>query len=166
MVNPSLLLGPGDRRLSSTGDVLRFLRRQIPIVPAGGINFVDARDAAAATVAAMERGPRRRALPARRPQLDDARVLRPARAGRPRCARRGCKLPDRAGRARARPLLEELYRARGKEPPVDRISVEMSEHFWYFDSSQGASASSASRRATRRETLDDTVRWLRRHARI
>ena len=32
-VNPSLLLGPGDRRLSSTGDVRKFLKRQIPIDP-------------------------------------------------------------------------------------------------------------------------------------
>ena len=46
-VNPSLLLGPGDRRLSSTGDVRKFLKRQIPTIPDGGINFVDARDAAA-----------------------------------------------------------------------------------------------------------------------
>src|SRR5215210_2466368 len=48
-VNPSLLLGPGDRRLSSTGDVRKFIKRKIPVVPEGGINFVDARDAAAAT---------------------------------------------------------------------------------------------------------------------
>ena len=45
-VNPSLLLGPGDRRLSSTGDVRKFIKRQIPTIPDGGINFVDARDAA------------------------------------------------------------------------------------------------------------------------
>src|SRR4051812_49411101 len=50
-VNPSLLLGPGDRRLSSTGDVRKFLQRKIPVVPDGGINFVDARDAALATAA-------------------------------------------------------------------------------------------------------------------
>ena len=55
-VNPSLLLGPGDRRLSSTGDVRKFLRRQIPVVPDGGVSFVDARDAAAATANALERG--------------------------------------------------------------------------------------------------------------
>ena len=33
-------------------------------------------------------------------------------------------------------LLEELYRWRGKEPPVDRISVEMAEHYWWIDSSK------------------------------
>src|SRR5215831_13950464 len=55
-INPSLLLGPGDRRLSSTGDVRRFLRGQIPTVPKGGVNFVDARDAAAAVANAMDKG--------------------------------------------------------------------------------------------------------------
>src|SRR3954462_13231115 len=55
-VNPSLLLGPGDRRLSSTGDVRKFINRQIPTIPDGGINFVDARDAAAATAAALGKG--------------------------------------------------------------------------------------------------------------
>ncbi len=34
LVNPSLLLGPGDLRESSTGDVRRFLERAIPAIPA------------------------------------------------------------------------------------------------------------------------------------
>src|SRR5262249_48183631 len=37
---PSLLLGPGDARQSSTGDVLKFLTGSIPVVPSGGLNFV------------------------------------------------------------------------------------------------------------------------------
>lgn len=36
MVNPSLLLGPGDDRLSSTRVILKFLAREIPMVPPGG----------------------------------------------------------------------------------------------------------------------------------
>ena len=55
-VNPSLLLGPGDLRGSSTQDIRRFLEGHIPAVPAGGLSFVDARDAAAARCLAMERG--------------------------------------------------------------------------------------------------------------
>src|ERR1043165_4725437 len=35
-VNPSLLLGPGDDRLSSTRPVLQFLAREIMLMPAGG----------------------------------------------------------------------------------------------------------------------------------
>ncbi len=46
----------GDRRLSSTGDVRKFIKKQIPTIPDGGINFVDARDAAAAIAAALSKG--------------------------------------------------------------------------------------------------------------
>src|SRR5262249_43835745 len=56
VINPSLLLGPGDRRGSSTGDVRKFLCRELPAVPAGGLSLVDVRDAAAAAVAAMAKG--------------------------------------------------------------------------------------------------------------
>src|SRR2546423_4491581 len=56
IMNPSLLLGPGDERLSSTKVVLDFLARKIPTVPKGGLSFVDARDAARAFYAAMQRG--------------------------------------------------------------------------------------------------------------
>ena len=37
VVNPTLLLGPGDDRASSTGDVRKFLKREIPAVPDGGV---------------------------------------------------------------------------------------------------------------------------------
>src|SRR5215472_220774 len=55
-VNPTLLLGPGDARDSSTGDVRLFLERRIPAVPPGGISYVDARDAAEAMRLAMDKG--------------------------------------------------------------------------------------------------------------
>ncbi|MBA3503180.1 MAG: NAD-dependent epimerase/dehydratase family protein, partial [Deltaproteobacteria bacterium] len=131
-VNPSLLLGPGDRRLSSTGDVRKFIKRKIPVVPEGGINFVDARDAAAATAAALDRGrPGERYLlggPNWTMKEFFARLGRVANVAPPRL-----KLPANLNRWGAS-LVEELYRHRGKEPPVDRISVEMSEHFWWIDS--------------------------------
>ena len=56
VVNPSLLLGPGDLRESSTGDVRLFLERSIPAIPAGGMAFVDARDAALGMLLAFEQG--------------------------------------------------------------------------------------------------------------
>src|SRR6185369_14144688 len=45
-----------DERLSSTKPVLDFLARKIPYSPSGGLNFVDARDAAAAFISALEKG--------------------------------------------------------------------------------------------------------------
>ena len=54
VLNPSLLLGPGDERLSSTWTVMKFLQRDLPAMPGGGISFVDVRDAADAFVAALD----------------------------------------------------------------------------------------------------------------
>ena len=56
VMNPSLLLGPGDTRLSSTDVVWKFLERRVPAMPGGGLSFVDVRDAAKAFAAALERG--------------------------------------------------------------------------------------------------------------
>ena len=56
IMNPSLLLGPGDERLSSTKVVLDFMARKISAVPGGGLSFVDARDAAMAFRIAMKKG--------------------------------------------------------------------------------------------------------------
>ncbi|MDQ3337440.1 MAG: NAD-dependent epimerase/dehydratase family protein [Myxococcota bacterium] len=157
-VNPSLLLGPGDRRLSSTGDVRKFIKRKIPVVPEGGINFVDARDAAAATAAALDRGrPGERYLlggPNWTMKEFFARLGRVANVAPPRL-----KLPAKLNRWGAS-LVEELYRHRGKEPPVDRISVEMSEHFWWIDSSKAERELGFQARDPQL-TLVDTVAYLR-----
>ncbi len=158
VVSPSLLLGPGDRRRASIQDVDRFLRRRIPIIPPGGINFVDVRDAAEATVAALERG-----RPGERYLLGGpnwtfreffGRLERVAKQGGPRL-----RLPGGLARAGAS-LVERAYRAAGREPPVDRISVEMSEHFWYIDSSKAESELGFEARDPQL-TLADTVKYLR-----
>src|SRR3984893_18132509 len=56
IMNPSLLLGPGDERLSSTKVILDFMARKINAVPNGGLNFVDVRDTAQAFRVAMQKG--------------------------------------------------------------------------------------------------------------
>ncbi len=159
VISPSLLLGPGDRRLSSTKDIRRFLRGQIPSIPNGGLNFVDARDAAVATVNAMEKG-----RPGQRYLLGGpnwtcreffAKLSRVAKSPGPRL-----KLPKRLSEMGAS-LLERSYRAAGKEPPVDRMGVEMAEHFWYVDSSKAVRELGFSSRDPQL-TLHDTVAYLRR----
>jgi dihydroflavonol-4-reductase len=158
-INPSLLLGPGDRRLSSTGDVRKFLKRQIPVVPKGGINFVDARDAALATAAALERGRsgERYLLGGPNWTMKEffARLGRVAHVAPPRLV-----LPASWNKFGAS-LVEELYRWRDREPPVDRISVEMSEHYWWIDSSK-AMAELGFEPRDPQLTLVDTVAYLRR----
>ena len=157
-VNPSLLLGPGDRRLSSTGDVRRFLKKQIPTIPDGGVNFVDARDAALATANALDKGRAGERYLLGGPNWTTKeffeRLGRIANVNPPRL-----KLPAKWNKLGAS-LVEELYRWRGKEPPIERISVEMAEHYWWIDSSKAEAELGFSARDPQL-TLVDTVRYLR-----
>jgi dihydroflavonol-4-reductase len=158
-VNPSLLLGPGDRRLSSTGDVRKFIKRQIPTIPDGGINFVDARDAAAATAAALGKGRAGERYLLGGPNWTTKeffdRLGRVANVAPPRL-----KVPPKFAKWSAG-IVEELYRWRGKEPPLERISVEMAEHYWWIDSSKAERELGFTPRDPQL-TLVDTVGYLRR----
>ncbi len=160
ILNPSLLLGPGDDRGSSTDDVLKFLQRKIPIVPEGGLNFVDVRDVAKVFPVAMERG-----TPGERYLLGGpnwtfstffGRLERLAKVPGPRL-----RVPAAWARFGAT-AMQELANWRGVAPSVDRISVEMSEHFWYVDSSRAEQELGFSARDPQ-ETLLDTIRYLRKH---
>lgn len=161
VLNPSLLLGPGDRRGSSTGDVRRFLCGEIPVIPSGGLSFVDARDVAATCLAAMERG-----RPGARYLLGGpnwtfaeflGRLERLSKVEGPRL-----KVPARWNKvvARLSGVIEEAYRHRGHDAPIERISVEMSQHFWYCDSGLAQRELGFSPRDPQ-ETLDETIRDLR-----
>lgn len=157
-LNPSLLLGPGDRRLSSTGDVLKFLRRQIPSVPKGGVNFVDARDAAIAFANALTAGtPGERYLLGGPNWTTEEFFGRLARVSKVRGP--WLKLPGKLQTWGAA-AMEEVYRWRGKEPPVDRISVAMAEHYWWFDSAKAERELGFTIRDPQL-TLAETVKYLR-----
>jgi len=54
ILRPPVLLGPGDHRGRSTRHVQRFLRGRLPFVVKGGMHYVDVRDVASAMVAAMQ----------------------------------------------------------------------------------------------------------------
>jgi dihydroflavonol-4-reductase len=158
MVNPSLLLGPGDDRLSSTRPVLQFLAREIAMVPPGGLNFVDVRDVAALLPAAMERGTAGERYLVGGYNWTFAEFLgrleRLTKVPGPMLKARG-KLPLLATRAQA-----AMYRHWGRTPPLEPQSVEMAEYFWYFDSGKAArELGFIPRDAT--DTLFDTVTYIR-----
>jgi dihydroflavonol-4-reductase len=163
-VNPSLLLGPGDDRLSSTRPVLQFLAREIAAVPPGGLNFVDARDVAAVLPAAMERG-----VPGARYLVGGynwtfqelfGRLERLTKVAGPRLRTPAnvpvlSKLPLLATRAQA-----AVLRHWGRRPPLEPANVEMAEYFWYFDSGKAARELGFSPRDAT-DTLHDTVKYIR-----
>jgi dihydroflavonol-4-reductase len=159
VVNPSLLLGPGDEGHSSTYDVALFLRGQIMAVPLGGLNFLDARDAAAGLIGAMRNG-----MPGERYLL-----------GGPNWSFRefvdslskvsGVRAPAlqpslRFSLASAR-LLRQLMPLVGKSFALDDESIKMSALFWYCDSTKARKDLGFYTRDPF-DTLRDTVNFIRR----
>ena len=159
VVNPSLLLGPGDLRESSTGDVRLFLSRSLPAVPAGGLAFVDVRDAALGMLQAFERGRagERYLLNAKNLTLSAffARLERISGVRGPVLPMPKSK-PLALGMGR---LYSRAVRAIGGKPPVDEVSLEMSQYFWYCDSSKAERELGFVARDPG-ETLRDTVEDL------
>jgi dihydroflavonol-4-reductase len=158
IMNPSLLLGPGDERLSSTKVVLDFLARKIPTVPKGGLSFVDARDAAAAFRAAMGRGAHgeRYLLGSANWTFDKffGRLERITKVPAPFLS-----LPSKLTLAGARGL-HSLYKHWKLAPPVEPTEIEMADYFWYLDASKARADLGFDPRDPQ-ETLLDTVAYVR-----
>jgi dihydroflavonol-4-reductase len=159
-VNPSLLLGPGDVNGSSTDDVRLFLEGAIPAVPAGGLSFVDARDAARAMLLAMDkgRGGQRYLVGACNLTMHDffARLARVSGVAAP-----WLPMPRSRVVARLGARMMERFAARvGVPAPVDAVSVEMAQCFWYLDAGKAERELGWTARDPG-ETLHDTVEDLR-----
>lgn len=56
VVNPNYIIGPGDERYGTTWPIREYLRGRMRFLIAGGLCVADARDVAAGTLAAAERG--------------------------------------------------------------------------------------------------------------
>lgn len=156
IVNPSLLLGPGDLRESSTGDVRKFLDGSIPATPAGGLAFVDARDAAAGMLLAAERGRSGERYILNAQNITVAaffqRLSRISGVPAP-MFRLPSSRPVAIGIGR---LFARAVRSIGGEPPVDEASIEMGQYFWYCDAAK-AERELGFRPRDPGETLKDTV---------
>ncbi|MFN2530533.1 MAG: NAD-dependent epimerase/dehydratase family protein [Pyrinomonadaceae bacterium] len=158
IMNPSLLLGPGDERLSSTKLVLDFMARKIGAVPAGGVSFVDARDAAKTFRIAMKKGRH-----AERYLLGAAnwtfskffgRLERLTKVSAPKFA-----LPSRLAIAGSQ-LIDSFFKQWDLTSPVEPGAIEMAQYFWYLNCSKAARELGFKPRDPG-ETLHDTVTYLR-----
>jgi dihydroflavonol-4-reductase len=135
IVNPALLLGPGDYQGSSTEDVRRALEQRMPLVPAGGYAFVDARDASLGMILALDKGragQRYLLVSCNCPiRTFFSRIARVAGLDGPVFA-----LPDHDVVERAtRWLVRRAQAVLGEDDALpDAISIEMAQHYWYVDS--------------------------------
>jgi dihydroflavonol-4-reductase len=158
ILSPSLILGPGDDRMSSTGDVDMFLKRQVPNVSSGGLNFVDVRDAAGCIIRAMEAGTpgRRYLIGGHNMTVKDFFALLERLSGvkAPRM-----ELPESWSRAGAA-VLRSAYRIAGKHYALDDTTIEMAYRFWYFDNTRAKMELGLAPRPAE-ETLRDTIAYLR-----
>jgi len=162
-LNPTLALGPGDDRASSTTDVRRFLDRQMPVVPSGGLSFVDARDVADAVVLALTKGrPNERYLLSALnltfadffDRLEEVSGVK------------GPALPVKVPKKLATfgiGLLEKVASTVGVELAVSQTEAEMASHFWYVDGRKAEEELGFQPREPM-QTLLDTVRDLQGQA--
>src|SRR6476659_8906040 len=136
IMNPSLVLGPGDDRLSSTKLILDFMGRKISAVPTGGVSFVDARDAARSFRIAMKKGRHgeRYLLGAANWTFSKffGRLERLTKVSGPRFA-----LPSQIAVTGAQ-LIDSLFRQWDFASPVEPGAVEMAQYFWYLNCSKAA----------------------------
>ncbi|MEO8041705.1 MAG: NAD-dependent epimerase/dehydratase family protein [Acidobacteriota bacterium] len=160
ILNPSLLLGPDDERLSSTKPVLDFLARKIPYTPSGGLSFVDARDAAAAFISALEKGRHQDRYLLGSANMTFAqffgRLERLSGISAPMF-----RVPKKLALAGST-MIESVFNNWGKVSPVAAKEVEQAEYFWYFDSSKAEEALGFAPRDPQ-ETLNDTIDYLRKN---
>jgi dihydroflavonol-4-reductase len=159
-LNPSLALGPGDTRGSSTEEVRRYLKRELPIVPPGGCSFVDARDVATVVVAALDRGRSGERYLLGAQNLTFAQFFE--RLGEVSGVK-GPPVPfvlPKVATTWGIGLLERAAGLVGAKVPVTTIEAEMASAFWYCDSRKAIRELGFSPREPM-TTLLDTVKDIR-----
>jgi dihydroflavonol-4-reductase len=156
IVSPTLLLGPGDVHGSSTGDVERIVLGQVPVVPSGGLSFVDVRDVADALLKAWDRGEH-----ARRYFLGACNMTHRAFVGRVArvagVAEPLLKVPRSAALAKALVGLAEVARRYTEgDDLLDPLVVDMARYYWYLDATR-AETELGFRARDPLETIADTI---------
>ncbi|KAK3282276.1 hypothetical protein CYMTET_9983, partial [Cymbomonas tetramitiformis] len=130
----------------------------VPLIPGGGVSFVDVRDTAVAFRSAMKDGTGGRTYllgAANMPMKEYFRHVEKI-SGVPGPF---LQVPDRAAWTMAATLhgLKGMF---GRwDPSLDPVLVEMSQHFWYLDASRAKEDLGFNPRNPN-ETLEDTIAWL------
>ena len=159
VVQPSGIIGPFDTAGNHLVQLIRdYLRGALPACVRGGYDFVDVRDVAAGCLLALENGRRGASyiLSNRHYEVKEVLDLVRGEAG----GRRLPVLPMAVARAAA-PLLQWTARLRGQRPLYTAYSLHTLKSNDRF-SHDKATAELGYRPRDLRDTLRDTVLWLRR----
>jgi dihydroflavonol-4-reductase len=157
-VNPTLLLGPGDERRSSTGDIELFLKGGIMVLPSGGLNIVDVRDAAMGLILAMRKGRKgERYLLGGANMTFHEWIQRTSKIAGVTAPKLMLPLPLQLWGAR---IMRRLLPLAGKRWELDDASIEMSAVYWYCSSKKAREELGFTTRDPK-ETLTDTVAYIR-----
>jgi len=152
IVRPPVVLGPGDHKFRSTGHLLRFLEGRLPFLVRGGIHFADVRDVADGLLHALQRPDAQPIynLPGTACEIREFFAMAERLSGVP--------APRRILSARVAWWLAALLRPMRIFP--DPVVVEVASHYWNTTSRYAVHDLRYANRPPR-ETLKDTIEWLR-----
>lgn len=157
ILNPSLMLGPGDDRLSSSTDVLNVLNRRVSALTDGTVALVDVRDCAPVFVRALTEGEG-----GHRYLLNGAnmslrvfveRICTAGDVGIPKVS-----LPGKWA-VRGAKFLDGIAKAADRSAAIDPVSVEIGSYHWACDASKAKRTLAFSARDPQ-ETINATVHFL------
>ena len=158
ILRPPVMLGPGDHRYRSIGNVMRVVQRRLPFVLKGGMHFCDIRDVADAMVRAMDHPSPRPVynLPGTASSLDEFFRLVAKHAGM-----------QPSWRVLPTPLIwyaAKINEALGRPVHLvpDPVVIEMGSHYWGL-SSKYSEAELGYKSRDPGETLRDTINWIKKH---
>lgn len=163
IVRLPVLLGPQDHRRRSTGHVARALENHLPFMPTGGIHFTDVRDVAAALVRLCRKPSSRPVyhLPGTHTTLA-AFYQMVAEVSGHTVASRHAPRPFVHGVAIAAERVKRVARMPLPRWLPDPVVLEMSSRYWGL-STLFSHTELDYRARLPRQTLVDTVEWLRVH---
>lgn len=161
IIRPPVMLGPGDHRFRATGLIIRQLQGKLPFVIKGGMHFIDIRDGARAIVRALFKTKPKPVYHLSGTACRIHEFFRMLEDVSGKRAPRIC-LPGPLARflARSSKRIERLFVGNGTSLLPDPVMVEMGSCYWDVRSRYAKEDLGFVSRPAR-ETLADTVAWLR-----
>ncbi|HSE83846.1 MAG TPA: NAD-dependent epimerase/dehydratase family protein [Thermodesulfobacteriota bacterium] len=159
VVNPSVVIGPGDVYLSSTGAILWYCKRKFPGYMDGTLNMVDVEDVAEGHILAAEKGRvgERYILANKNMTIKEFFNLMERTTGIPSPK---MKIPYFAAFASAFLVEKVLGLSFPNFSTMDLDSVKLSKFNWFIDSSK-AVKELGFRQTPIEESIRKTVKWFK-----